>query len=88
MSTSQMQRPLINRKPEASGPVATARSWWHKLIGTPQEGLQLARALAMSTYRSPEEFAAWERAVDRVGMPGLRVTRVQHYRALYDRESA
>ena len=37
---------------------------------------------------SPEEFAAWERAVDRVGMPGLRVTRVQHYRALYDRESA
>ena len=26
--------------------------------GRPQEGLQLARALAMSTYRSPEEFAA------------------------------
>ena len=37
---------------------------------------------------SLEEFAARERAVDRVGMPGLRVTRVQHYRALYDRESA
>ena len=32
-----------------------------------------------------EEFASWQHAVDRSGMPGLRVTRVQHYRALYDR---
>jgi homoserine O-acetyltransferase len=29
--------------------------------GRAQEGLQLARALAMSTYRSPEEFAALRR---------------------------
>lgn len=36
---------------------------------------------------SLEEFATWQRAVDRSGMPGLRVTRVQHYRALYDRQS-
>ena len=36
-----MPKPLINRKPETSGPVATARSWWHKLLGKPQEGLQL-----------------------------------------------
>ncbi|MCX6857231.1 MAG: ABC transporter permease [Verrucomicrobia bacterium] len=41
MSTSQMPRPHINRQPEVSGPVATARSWWHKLLGTRQEGLQL-----------------------------------------------
>ena len=27
-----------------------------------------------------EEFASWQRAVDRNGMPGLRVTRVQVYR--------
>src|SRR3546814_3461141 len=26
-----------------------------------------------------EEFAGWQRAVDRSGMPGLRVTRIQHY---------
>src|SRR3546814_14600001 len=32
-----------------------------------------------------EEFASWQRAVDRSGMPGLRVTRVQHSRALYPR---
>ena len=27
-----------------------------------------------------EEFASWQRAVDREGLPGLRATRVQHYR--------
>ena len=29
---------------------------------------------------SVEEFLAWERAVDRYGIPGLRVTRIQIYR--------
>ena len=33
-----------------------------------------------------EEFAAWQRAVDRSGMQGLRVTKLQHYRDLYDRQ--
>jgi hypothetical protein len=32
-----------------------------------------------------EEFASWQRAVERSGMPGLRVTRAQHYRDLYER---
>ena len=27
-----------------------------------------------------EEFAAWQRAIDRYGLPGLRATRVQQYR--------
>ena len=31
---------------------------------------------------SLEEFISWQRAVDRSGMPGLRVTRIQHYREL------
>jgi hypothetical protein len=35
---------------------------------------------------SLEEFAGWQRAVDRSGMPGLRVTRIQHYRTLYERQ--
>lgn len=35
---------------------------------------------------SLEEFAGWQRAVDRSGMPGLRVTRIQHYRSLYERQ--
>jgi hypothetical protein len=33
-----------------------------------------------------EEFASWQRAVERSGMAGLRVTRTQHYRDLYERE--
>ena len=33
-----------------------------------------------------EEFASWQRAVDRSGMPGLRVTRIQHYRDLNERQ--
>lgn len=33
-----------------------------------------------------EEFASWQRAIDRSGLPGLRVTRVQLYRGLYERQ--
>jgi hypothetical protein len=32
-----------------------------------------------------EEFASWQRAVERSGLAGLRVTRAQHYRDLYER---
>ena len=33
-----------------------------------------------------EEFATWQRAVDRSGMAGLRVTRIQHYKSIYERQ--
>lgn len=33
-----------------------------------------------------EEFAGWQRAIDLSGMPGLRVTRIQHYKSLYERQ--
>ena len=33
-----------------------------------------------------EEFTSWQRAVDRSGMPGLRVTRIKHYRDVYERQ--
>lgn len=32
-----------------------------------------------------EEFVSWQRAVERSGLPGLRVTRLQAYRDLYER---
>lgn len=36
---------------------------------------------ACRRYRmSHEELATWQRMFERVGMPGLRATRVQHYR--------
>ena len=51
------------------------------------KGGLLSAADACTRYGlTVEEFAAWQQAVDRSGMPGLRVTRVQHYRALYDRQ--
>ena len=36
---------------------------------------------------SLEEFASWQRAVERSGMQGLRITRLKHYRDLYERQS-
>jgi hypothetical protein len=35
---------------------------------------------------SLEEFTGWQRAVDRSGMPGLRVTRLKQYRDQYERQ--
>ena len=32
-----------------------------------------------------EEFTSWQRAVDRSGMPGLRVTQIQRYHEFYRR---
>lgn len=37
---------------------------------------------------SLDEFTSWHRAVERSGTPGLRVTRIQQYRELYDRQAA
>ena len=33
-----------------------------------------------------EEFASWQRAMDRSGMKGLRVTRIQKYHDEYERK--
>lgn len=33
-----------------------------------------------------EEFVSWQRAVDRSGLPGLRITQTQRYRELYQRQ--
>jgi hypothetical protein len=35
---------------------------------------------------SLEELAGWQRAIERSGMYGLRVTRTQHYAALYAKQ--
>lgn len=42
---------------------------------------------ACSRYSlSLEEFASWQRAVHRNGLGGLRATRAQYYRELYERQ--
>src|SRR5690349_24786047 len=35
---------------------------------------------------SLEAFTGWQRAVDRSGMPRLRVTRIKHYRDVYEHQ--
>jgi len=47
----------------------------------------LTRLEACTRYRiSEEELQLWERALDCAGMPGLRVTRVQVYRPVFERK--
>ena len=42
---------------------------------------------ACERYRlTLEEFTAWQRAVDRFGLPGLRTTRIQHYKSHPERQ--
>src|ERR1700686_1790062 len=44
---------------------------------------------ACRRYRlSVEEFLAWQRAIDRYGIPGLRVTRLQIYRDTDDERAS
>ncbi len=46
---------------------------------------RLTRAEACARYRlSEEELCLWERAIGAAGVPGLRVTRVQVYRPVFD----
>lgn len=48
-------------------------------------GGMLDRAEARALYSlSEEELALWERAVSCAGLPGLRVTRVQIYRPVFE----
>ena len=45
----------------------------------------LSRAEACTRYRiSDEELRLWERAIAFAGVPGLRVTRVQVYRPIFE----
>jgi len=34
-----------------------------------------------------EEFASWQRSIEREGLGGLRATRVQHHRRVHERQS-
>lgn len=45
----------------------------------------VSRVDACTRYRlSDEELRLWERAIDAAGTPGLRVTRVQIYREVFE----
>ena len=50
------------------------------------EGRLLTLEQACERYNlSIEEFISWQRSVDRAGLRGLRSTKIQHYRTLWER---
>jgi hypothetical protein len=50
-------------------------------VGAAVKGGRLSFEDACARYRiTAEEFLGWQRQVDRHGLPGLRVTRIQNYR--------
>ncbi|KQM14616.1 hypothetical protein ASE73_10720 [Sphingomonas sp. Leaf24] len=57
-----------------------------EVVAAVNGGLITVDDVCMRYNLSAEEFAGWQRAVDRSGMPGLRVTRIQHYKTLYERQ--
>ncbi len=70
----RVERLIVISASDSAHPMATAwRSVQRSIVrfglksGRAVEGMELARALAMSTYRSPEEFAARFRAPPRMG---------------------
>ncbi len=62
----------------------------HQALGHPAQGAEVVAAVrggllsldeACKRYTlTVEEFLAWQRAIDRFGLAGLRATRVQQYR--------
>lgn len=97
----RVARLLVVSAADVTHPMATAwRSLQRHVLrfalaqGQGREGLKLARALAMATYRSPEEFAARFRVPARVDGDGFRFAvedylfaRGEEYAAHYDPQS-
>lgn len=57
-----------------------------EVVAAVKGGLLSVEEVCRRYNLTEEELASWQRAIDRAGMPGLRVTRIQHYRALEGRQ--
>jgi hypothetical protein len=80
--------PLGNRMTLAQLPPPETQRWVVRrkaeVVAAIHGGL-ISRADACTRYRiSEEELQLWERAIDCAGIPGLRVTRVQVYRPIFE----
>ena len=58
-----------------------------EVVAAVNGGLLLAQEACSRYSISEEELAGWQQAVERSGMPGLRVTRIKLYRDLQDGSS-
>jgi hypothetical protein len=74
--------------PEALPPAETTR--WvvrrkAQVVSAVAGGLLTIEEACARYGLSLEEFVEWQRAVHLSGLPGLRVTQTQHYRAVFER---
>jgi hypothetical protein len=77
----------LDMLPPASGTRWTARR--KAEVAAAVNGALLTADEACERYGlSLEELVSWQRAEERAGMPGLRVTKLQHYRELWQRRGA
>ena len=71
-------------------PPPTTRRWVVRrkaeVVAAVSGGLLTVDEACQRYALSLEEFTGWQRAVDRSGMPGLRVTRLKQYRDQYERQ--
>ncbi len=51
-----------------------------KVVAAVRGGLVSLEEACQRYHLSVEEFLGWQRMIERHGVPGLRVTRIQHYR--------
>ncbi len=70
---------------EADLPPADTKRWVTRrkaeVVAAVRGGLITLEEACTRYTLSMEEFLSWQRAVERHGLPGLRATRVQQYRA-------
>ena len=91
--TEMMQRPKVSYVTGPDGgpllpsdlPPANTKRWVIRrkavVVAAVRGGL-ISMEEACGRYRlTVEEYLAWQRAIDRFGMPGLRATRIQQYRS-------
>lgn len=87
---AQVIGPLGERLTIETLPPANTRRWVVRrkaeVVAAVNGGLLSIDEVCARYDLTVEEFASWQRAVDRSGMPGLRVTRIQHYKSLYQRQ--
>jgi len=65
-------------------PPASTKRWVIRrkaeVVAAVRGGLLSLESACERYHLTAEEYASWERAIDRYGMQGLRATRVQQYR--------
>ena len=71
-------------------PPASTRRWVARrkaeVVAAVNGGLLSVEEVCDRSGLTLEEFAHWQCAVERSGMPGLRVTWIKHYKKLYARQ--